>query len=191
MLSQDDIELMHKALELFGQLFKDLLLASILSQKKLSEEATRLRDEFVSKRQMVPGDPLVGGMTQQTISKVTTGQRPTPGQLRIWLDIVKDWINNPAIRAELIKNNLPIPDLNEEFERALWRLALYGTIDEIEGAYKAWKDVDLLEGRPPVQHHSTYNLPLIKQKMEQETDTNLLRITDGHIRQVRKPELQH
>jgi hypothetical protein len=31
----------------------------------------------------------------------------------------------------------------------------------------------------------------MKQRMEQETDTNLRRITEGHIRQVCKAELQH
>lgn len=191
MIFGDDIDLMHNALQLFGQLFKDLLLASLLSQKKLSEEATSRRDALVAKRKIVAGDPLVGSMAQQTISKVISGQRPTPGQLRIWLDFVKEWLQNPEIQAELRKNNLPIPDLNEDFRKALYRLALYGTPDEIEKAYKDWKDVDLLEGHQPLQHHSTYNLPLMKQRMEQETDTNLRRITEGHIRQVRKAELQH
>lgn len=191
MIFGDDIDLMHNALQLFGQLFKDLLLASLLSQKRLSEEATSRRDALVAKRKIVAGDPLVGSMAQQTISKVISGQRPTPGQLRIWLDFVKEWLQNPEIRAELRKNNLPILDLNEDFRKALYRLALYGTSDEIAKAYKDWKDVDLLQGRPPVQHHSTYNLPLMKQRMEQETDTNLRRITESHVHQVHKAELQH
>jgi hypothetical protein len=163
----DIVDLIHRAPKLFGQLLDQLMLASLLSQHQLSKEATARRKKLIDDGKISPGDPLIGGMTQQTISNVTAGQRPTYGQVGIWFDVIRDWYRSPKMFEKVAKAGLPEPvPFTAALEKNMWRLALFGTMDEIKEAYEQCKDLDLLEDRPVIQSHRTMNLPTFKNRQE-------------------------
>jgi hypothetical protein len=162
----DVVDLIHQAPKLFGQLLDQLMLASLLSQHQLSKEATARRKELIEEGVIAPGDSLIGGMTQQTISKVIAGQQcPTYGQVGIWLDVIKAWYQSPKMFEKVAKAGLSRPrPLTDELEKNMWRLALFGTMHEIKTAYEVCKDLDLLEDRPIIPSHSTMNLQTSKKR---------------------------
>lgn len=163
----DDIELMHQAQKLFGKILDQLMLASLLSQYQLSREATTRRDALIAEGRISRGDPLIGSMAQQTISNVIAGQRPTYGQVNIWLDVIKDWYQSQEMLDKIASVGLPKPQpFTAQLEKNMWRLALFGTKNEIKAAYKKCKNLNLLQGRPIVTSHSTMNLQTSKNRQD-------------------------
>lgn len=173
-----DIDLIHQACGLFGKLLDQLMLASLLSQHRLSKEATARRNALIAEGRISRGDPFIGSMAQPTISNVIAGQRPTYGQVGIWLDVIKDWYQSPKMFEKVAKAGLPDPlPFTDELEGDMWRLALFGTKDEIKAAYKKCKDLDLLEDRRVVPSYRTMNL-----KNRQETGPNTDKLPAINIR---------
>lgn len=161
----DDIGLMHQAQKLFGKLLDQLMLASLLSQYQLSREATARRDALIAEDRISRGDPLLGSMAQQTISNVIAGQRPTYGQVDIWLGVIKDWYQSQEMLDKVASVGLPKPQpFTAQLEKNMWRLALFGTKNEIKAAYNKCKNLDLLQGRPIVISRQTMKLPTFKNR---------------------------
>jgi hypothetical protein len=188
--------ILHDAPKVFSRLFNQLMLGCFISQSELSRKATAVRKSLIDDGVVARGDSLIGSQAQQTIDNVTDGdQRPTHGQLRIWLDAIEDWCNDSAaMLAKIAKIGVPKPRYPREIETDLYRLALFGTFDEIKDAYEKWKDVSLLEYLEMTRYMKnignnislpdTDELPIYSPQLR-----NLLcRITEDC---VSKPELQH
>lgn len=146
MLAQQSA-ILHDAPKVFSRMFNQLMLGCFISQSELSRKATAVRKSLIDDGVVARGDSLIGSQAQQTIDNVTDGdQRPTHGQLRIWLDAIDDWCDDSdGMLAKIAKIGVPKPRYPREIETDLYRLALYGVIDEIKAAYEKWKDVSLLE----------------------------------------------
>lgn len=144
-LSQSS-DLLHRAPKVFSAMFEHLLLGCFISQGELSRKATALRETLIKNGNIARGDSLIGSQAQQTISNVLDGQqRPTQGQLLLWLHVIRDWCNDsPDMLAKIERINVPKPRYPAEVEQDFYRLALFGSIDEIREAYEYWKDASLL-----------------------------------------------
>lgn len=190
--------LLHNAPKLFSRLLEQLMLASILSQGQLSREATAFRQGLIDQGLMELGDPLIGSMHRTTINNIIAERLPTYGQVWIWLRMIKNWYANPQMKEDLKKYNLPEPEIDDEIWKDMQRLALHGTLEEIDEAYKRRENLDLLEDRPVIRDPRTYFLPSMKQKLEQETDhdmrswpnTDEISLAD-HIRSLKSQQHQH
>jgi hypothetical protein len=147
--------ILHDAPKVFSRMFNQLMLGCFISQSELARKATATRQSLIDDNVIARGDKLIGSQAQQTIDNVTDGdQRPTHGQLRIWLDAIADWCeDSPAMLAKIAKIGVSKPRYPREIERDLYRLALFGTFDEIKKAYEKWKDLSLLEYLEEMRHY--------------------------------------
>jgi hypothetical protein len=139
--------LFKQAPKVFSRMFNQLMLGCYISQGELSRKATAIHNQMKADGSLEKGDSL-GSMAQPTISNVLDGQqRPNHGQLMLWLDVIAEWCDDSPDMLEKIAKieGAQKPRYPEEIEDDLYRLALYGTIDEIEEMYDKWKDVSLLE----------------------------------------------
>jgi hypothetical protein len=198
--------LLHDAPKVFSRVFAQLLLWCSLSQKDLAVRATAIRDSMVAKGEISKRDSVIGSQAQPTISNVMDGQqRPTHGQLLLWLEVVRDWCNdNPDMLAKIARLGVHKPDYPSAIEDDLYRLALFGTISEISGAYEYWKDLHLFDYFELAKEAKTrqgvrntdvnYRLP-----SPQDTDEIACYPSSDQIhggiekvrRALRRPELQH
>lgn len=167
----DGIELMHQAPKLFGKILNQLMQASLLSQSQMAKKATVRRDALIEQGKISRGDSLLGSMVQETISKVVLGQqRPTYGQVGIWLDVVREWYQSQEMLDKVKKAGMLTPHpFTDDLEKNMWRLALFGTKNEIKAAYEKCKDLDLLKDRHAVTSHSTVNLQASKKNTNAAT----------------------
>lgn len=182
--SAEFIDLIHEAPRLFGRLLDELCKRAGLHQAHLSKLADAVRKELIATGVILPGDSLIGSMYQPAISRVMSGeQRPTYGQVLIWLDVIRDWYKSDQLRracktVELEYNiEMDIPEFEPWLETHLWNLALFGKPHEIAASYEECKNLRLLdENLPSLIDARTSNLPTVRQKrqeLEKQTDINL------------------
>ena len=151
-LAQSSI-LLKQAPKVFSRMFEQLMLGCFISQGELSRKAIAIHNALKRDGTLKKGNSL-GSMAQPTISYVIDGtQRPGQGQLLLWLEVIRQWCNDsPEMLAKIAKIGVPKPRYPREVEQDLYRLALYGTIDEIYEAYEYWKDYSLLEYLEETRH---------------------------------------
>lgn len=185
MLSHAEIsDLLHEAPKVFSRMFNQLMLGCFISHRELARKGAAFKQELVDAGKIKKSDSIIGAQYPQTVDSVAdSDQRPTHGQLRFWLDAIADWCNDdPGMLAKIAKIGPPAqkPRYPHEVEQDLYRLALYGTIDEIEDAYERWKDFSLLEYLEETRHMQADLLDF------PNTDK-----IQSYPQQVCKPELQH
>jgi hypothetical protein len=177
------IELLRKAPRRFSELLDQLCTAAGLSQARLSREAKQIRKHFIEEGLIAPRDPLIGSMEQPTISSVISGaQAPTYGQVWIWLKAIRTWYESPRLveKCKQIESEyhieMPVPQFDHKLEMDLWRLALFGTPDEIINAYNRTKNLNLLdENLPSLQDPRSLRLrnPIPNRSPRAEPNTNV------------------
>ena len=176
--SDEFIRLIHEAPKLFGRLLEELCRKAGLHQAHLSKKADAIRKQFIDAGVILPGDPLIGSMYQPAISRVMSGeQRPTYGQVLIWLRVIKEWYVSPELKRackiiEIDHNiEMPIPRFDEDLEQDLWYLALFGRPSDIVGAYKRRKNYHLInEDLPSLTDARANNLPTVRQKRQEKEE---------------------
>jgi transcriptional regulator with XRE-family HTH domain len=133
-----------KARELFGSLLKLLCRRAGITQDKLERDSRAYREELIA-RGLLQDDNNSGSMNQSAISRVMKGiQPPTYDQVRIWLEVIDRVYKSDKFRE--ICNNIgwPYKDFfTKELKIDMYRLALFGTPEEVVAAYEQWEDLPL------------------------------------------------
>ena len=134
--------LIKHAPPVFSRMFKQLLLACFISKEELSRRSVALRDTLQD------GGSL-GSMARPTIVYVINNQqRVSQIQLLVWFGALKQWCDDdPVMLATIDKIDPPVrkPRFPDEIEGDFYRLALFGSPDEIDKAYERWKDYSLFD----------------------------------------------
>lgn len=176
--SAEFIHLIHEAPKLFGRLLEELCMKAGLHQAHLSKKADIIRKQFIDNGVILPGDPLIGSMYQPAISRVMSGeQRPTYGQVLIWLHVIKKWYVGPELRkaCKIVEIEydieMPVPQFDGDLEQDLWYLALFGKPSDIVQAYERRKNYHLLnDNLPPLIKTRANNLPTVRQRRQEKEE---------------------
>lgn len=115
---------------LFGLLLSFLCEKAGISQNKLGKMSEQHRRHLKASKYIYPKS-ITGAVDQSGISRGISAERPLSyGQVYIWLHVLKEIFESKEYKTG---NDF---EFTKDLEADMWRLALFGTPEEVYFAYK-------------------------------------------------------
>jgi len=142
------------ARRVFGVMLSFLCEKANITQRELGRRSEKYRQYLIEKKH-IRNAYETGGIDQASICRAVKGKRPLSySQVFIWLHLIKE-----QLESEEYKSSGMGFYMSKELETDMWRLALYGTPEEVVYAY--CKYVHMLE-----KDRDTEELPAVRRTVK-------------------------
>jgi hypothetical protein len=122
------------ARKIFGLLLSLLCDKANISQRELGRRSESYRNYLIKNRH-IQHAYSTGGIQQSAICRAVKGEFPlTYSQVFIWLHLLRE-----VFESDEYKAGKPAFNFSRQLEIDMWRLALYGTPDEVTAAYRKYE----------------------------------------------------
>jgi hypothetical protein len=128
---------------LFGTLLKIICKRAGITQDKLEEDSRNYCDYLLNTGYIHHIDEI-GSLGQSAISRVINGsQPPTYNQVYIWMYVIRQVYESQEYKQACLDLDLIPNDFPRDLETDMYRLARFGTPEEIVTAYERRKDMPM------------------------------------------------